>query len=120
MKINLEKLEIAKARACMSTNDIIKAGIPKGTYNRITTTKSAKAVTIGKIARILNVDVTELSEYLIGAKEVSSLLGISESASYKIIKECNQELHEKGFITIRGKAPRVYLMERVGIKEVNA
>ena len=62
MKINLEKLELAKARACMSTNDIIKAGIPKGTYNRITTTKSAKAVTIGKIARILNVDVTELLE----------------------------------------------------------
>ena len=60
------------------------------------------------------------TEYLIGAKEVSSLLGISESASYKIIKECNQELHEKGFIIIRGKAPRVYLMERVGIKEVNA
>lgn len=58
------------------------------------------------------------TEYLIGAKEVSDLLGISESASYKIIKECNQELHEKGFITIRGKAPRVYLMERVGIKEV--
>ena len=39
-----------------------KAGIPKGTYNRITTTKTAKAVTIGKIARILNVDVTELLE----------------------------------------------------------
>ena len=29
------------------------------------------------------------TEYLIGAKEVSGLLGISESASYKIIKECN-------------------------------
>lgn len=62
MKISIKKLELAKARACMSTNDIIKAGIPKGTYNRITTTKTAKAVTIGKIARILNVDVTELLE----------------------------------------------------------
>ena len=46
------------------------------------------------------------------------LLGVSEGMAYKIIAQCNQELAKKGYITIRGKAPRVYLMERVGIKEV--
>ena len=35
MKISIEKLELAKARACMDSNDIIRAGIPKGTYRTI-------------------------------------------------------------------------------------
>ncbi|WP_301955903.1 hypothetical protein [uncultured Eubacterium sp.] len=56
-----------------------------------------------------------MASYLIGAKEVSDILGISESASYKVIKECNQELSNKGYITIRGKVPKVYLFERMGI-----
>ena len=35
MRINREKLELAKARACMSSDDIIKAGIPRGTLGAI-------------------------------------------------------------------------------------
>ena len=61
-----------------------------------------------------------MESYLINAKETMQLLGVSEGMAYKIIAQSNQELAKKGFITIRGKAPRVYLMERVGIKEVNA
>lgn len=61
MKISREKLELAKARACMSTNDIIKAGIPKGTINSIFRAE-VKAVTAGKIAKILGCDVTEIIE----------------------------------------------------------
>lgn len=57
-----------------------------------------------------------MKDYLIGAKEVSSLLGVSESMGYRIIKECNEELAKNGYITIRGKTPRVYLMERLGVK----
>lgn len=59
-----------------------------------------------------------MESYLINAKETMQLLGVSEGMAYKIIAQCNQELAKKGYITIRGKAPRVYLMERVGIKEV--
>ena len=62
MKISIEKLELAKARACMDSNDIIKAGIPKGTYNTVIFKKSGKPATVGKIAKILNVDVTEILE----------------------------------------------------------
>ena len=61
MRINREKLEIAKARACMSSNDIIAAGIPKGTLNNVCKGK-VKAVTAGRIAKILKVDVTEIIE----------------------------------------------------------
>lgn len=62
MKISIEKLELAKARACMDSKDIIKAGIPKGTYNTVIFKKSGKPATVGKIAKILNVDVTEILE----------------------------------------------------------
>ena len=57
-----------------------------------------------------------METYLATAKEVAAMLGVSESMSYKIIKECNQELRKKGYITVRGKVPREYLKERVGIK----
>lgn len=40
MKISIEKLELAKARACMDSNDIIRAGIPKGTYNTVVVKKA--------------------------------------------------------------------------------
>ena len=46
----------------MDSNDIIKAGIPKGTYNTVIFKKSGKPATVGKIAKILNVDVTEILE----------------------------------------------------------
>lgn len=62
MKISIEKLELAKARACMDSNDIIRAGIPKGTYNIVVVKKAGKPATIGKIAKALGVDVTELLE----------------------------------------------------------
>lgn len=34
MKLDREKLEFAKARACMSQKDLEEAGIPKGTLCR--------------------------------------------------------------------------------------
>ena len=61
MKINKEKLALAKARACMSTKDIIDAGIPKVTLASACK-KEVQPHTVGKIARVLGVDVTEILE----------------------------------------------------------
>ena len=61
MKINKQKLELAKARACMDTNDIIAAGIPKGTLCNVCRGE-VKAKTAGKLAKILGCDVTEIIE----------------------------------------------------------
>ena len=61
MKISREKLDLAKARACMSSNDIIKAGIPKGTLANICRT-DVSPKTAGTLAKILGVDVTEIIE----------------------------------------------------------
>lgn len=46
------------------------------------------------------------------AEELSKMLEISKPYAYKIIKQMNSELREKGFITISGKVSRRYLEEK--------
>ncbi len=51
--------------------------------------------------------------------EVMSELGISKSHAYKLIKQLNNELSSKGFITVSGKISRQFFYEKVyGYKEV--
>lgn len=38
---------------------------------------------------------------------------MSEAYAYKLIKQLNKELEEKGFITIRGRVSRQYFEERI-------
>lgn len=61
MRISKEKYMLARARACMSTKDLIKAGIPKGTLSTVLQ-RNIKPETAGKIAYVLGVDVTEILE----------------------------------------------------------
>ena len=49
---------------------------------------------------------------LMTAEEVSEVLGISLSKSYRIIREMNAELEKKGFLTINGKVNRKFFAER--------
>ena len=46
------------------------------------------------------------------AEELAQMLEISKPYAYKIIKQMNNELREKGFITISGKVSRRYLEEK--------
>lgn len=62
MKINREKYELARARACVSAKELVAAGIPKGTLCRAIGGSEIRPETIGKIARVLKVDVTEIIE----------------------------------------------------------
>ena len=62
MKIDYSRLEVAKAKACMTTQEIYNAGFAKGTYNKIRDGKEVKPAIVGKLARILNCDVTEIIE----------------------------------------------------------
>lgn len=53
-----------------------------------------------------------------GVSEVQELLSISRSSAYRLIKTLNEELNEKGYITISGKVSTRYLMERIyGLEE---
>ena len=45
--------------------------------------------------------------------EVASELNVSVPYAYKIIRKLNDELKEKGFVTIAGRINRQYLNERV-------
>lgn len=44
--------------------------------------------------------------------EVAKELGISKSYAYKIVQRLNDELNEKGFITISGRVNKQYFLER--------
>ena len=44
--------------------------------------------------------------------EVAHELGISKSYAYKIVQRLNDELKEKGFITISGRVNKQYFLER--------
>ena len=48
------------------------------------------------------------SNYMIGVDEVSKELGVSRGHAYKVIRELNDELSEKGFIVVAGKIPKAY------------
>lgn len=55
------------------------------------------------------------------AKELSEVLGCSESKSYQFIKQMNEELKNKGFLTLRGKVPVAYVQERFfGVSNVES
>ena len=45
--------------------------------------------------------------------EVASELGVSKPYAYKLIRQLNEELKNKGFITIAGRVNRQYFNERL-------
>lgn len=63
MKISKTKLDLAMATACITSNNLyLKSGLPRGTFLNAITEKSVRPLTVGKIAKALNVDVTEIIE----------------------------------------------------------
>lgn len=53
----------------------------------------------------------------ITAAEMAEMLGISKPYAYKLIKQMNEELDAKGFITIPGKVSTKYFEEKFyGVK----
>lgn len=63
MKANKRKLEIAMARECMSAEDLrATSRMPRTTVNNVIEGRSVRPATIGRIAKALGVDVTEILE----------------------------------------------------------
>ena len=50
---------------------------------------------------------------LITAEEICSLLGVSKTSSYKILRKLNTELSSKGFLIVQGRTSRQYFYERI-------
>ncbi len=63
MRVNENKLMIALANACMNSYDLCKkAGIQYQTFRRIISGGKCKPATLGKIAKALQVPVTDIIE----------------------------------------------------------
>lgn len=63
MKVNRNRLTLAMARACLTTNELATtAEMPLPTVNNVITGRSVRPVTVGRIAKALGVDVTEIIE----------------------------------------------------------
>lgn len=45
------------------------------------------------------------------AAEIAEMLGVSRGHAYKIVKQLNEELSNRGYITIAGKVPKKYFAE---------
>lgn len=48
------------------------------------------------------------ANYMLSAHEIAAELNCSKQKAYQIIRECNEELKRKGYITISGKIPRAF------------
>ena len=53
---------------------------------------------------------------LLGVNEVVNIVGTGPDAAYKIIRELNAELKERGFLVVRGRIAENYLRERLNLK----
>ena len=53
-----------------------------------------------------------MNKQYITAKEISEMLGVSNSQAYSIIRELNTELKERGYLTIPGKVSRAFFFEK--------
>ncbi|MCD8355066.1 MAG: helix-turn-helix domain-containing protein, partial [Clostridia bacterium] len=61
MKASKKKIQIARARACISVLNIIEmSGLPRATVNRAVNGISVSPETLGKISKVLGVDVLEI------------------------------------------------------------
>ena len=54
-----------------------------------------------------------MSEKFIKAEEVAQLLEVSVPYAYKVIRKLNQELADKGYLTVSGRVSRQYFNERM-------
>ncbi len=54
----------------------------------------------------------------IKAEEIATELGVSNPYAYKLIRKLNEELKNRGFITISGKVSRQFFKEKIyGLRE---
>ena len=52
---------------------------------------------------------------MIGVREVMEILKCSRSYAYQLIAKLNKELEQKKYLIVRGRVPRKYFNERLGL-----
>lgn len=54
-----------------------------------------------------------MAKQIMNVRDVMAVLEVSESKAYGILRQMNEELKAKGFITIPGKVPTAYFEEKI-------
>ena len=54
----------------------------------------------------------EIKKIYYSAKDIAEMLDVSIASAYKIIRRMNEELKNKGYITIQGKVPKTFFDEK--------
>lgn len=54
----------------------------------------------------------ENDNLFMSAEDIAKITGMSEQYAYKLIKQLNRELEQKGYFTIRGRISKQYFEER--------
>ena len=86
-----------------------------------------KLLTITEMLSILKLnkkvkkeDVHLKNDLFVTAGEVAQDLGVSKPFAYKLVRQMNEELEAKGFITIAGRVSRKYYEEKFyGMAQAN-
>ena len=60
----------------------------------------------------LNNNVNEKKKEWLTAQEVADDFGVSRAKAYRMIKQLNEELESKGYMTVAGRVSRRYYIER--------
>ena len=55
---------------------------------------------------------TIIAKSFLSAKDISLFMGVSLSMAYRIIRQLNEELSERGYITVAGRVSRSYFEEK--------
>ena len=55
----------------------------------------------------------QMGKAFIKVDEVAAVLGVSKSYAYKIVRNMNNELKRRGFITIAGRVSKQYFEEKL-------
>lgn len=53
-----------------------------------------------------------MDKLFLTAEEVAEIMGVSITYAYKLIHRLNEELSEKGFITLQGRVDRKYFFDQ--------
>ena len=65
--------------------------------------------------------INQMDNFFVMSEEVAGTLGVSKAYAYKLIRQLNDELAKKGFLTVPGRVSRQYFKERFyGIKKEDA
>lgn len=60
--------------------------------------------------------MSKTNKTFLRVEEVMTMLDISKSKAYQLMRAVNKSLEDKGYITIAGRVNREVLMHRLGIE----